>query len=111
MFRNKTQKTTLFISCCFLLPLDHSVAFAEAPGKPGIGGQVFGHGRYKPAPCVVVFAVPKDNGFWAPKSRDNHGDIKSWDQVIDLLKRYPDGSVVQIMVVGHGNDDGGVQSE
>jgi hypothetical protein len=92
----------------FLLAGVAAPARAEAPGKPGLGGQVFGNGRYRPAAGAVVFAVPGDPGFWAPNSRDNHNDVRSWDQVISILKRYPDRSVAQLVLSGHGDAEGGV---
>ena len=40
----------------------------------------------------MVLKIPGTPGFWAPKSRDNHNDVPSWDSAIERkhLGQYPD---------------------
>jgi hypothetical protein len=76
------------------------------------GGQKFGYGRFRPRPDTVVLKIPGTPGFWAPRSRDNWNNVPNWDSAIARkhLGQYPDGSVCQLMLSGHG-DAGGVGSE
>src|SRR5262249_18419197 len=88
----KKRRPLLGTSSFLVLLLVAPAAFADPPGKPGAGAQKFTSGRYVPEPGAIVYKIPGDPGFHAPRTKYEK-TVRSWQELVDDIKRHPDKSV------------------
>lgn len=99
------------VALCLVFLCISASAFAEPPGKPGTGAHVFPRGATAVVMRnAVIVSTDDDPGYDdnGVAEKDQHTNIKNWAEAVAKLKTYPDYSIAQLVLSGHGSSDGGV---